>query len=154
MYCCLHNGWCRSGLCISGQSWLKRVRVHQCLFPNFALVIWQLLCWGHVTICWAMCIASVVTSSWVSTTSTRLNKWTFIDTQIFSTIWTLVRNIFCTVSTKWNATTSARDKCHTIIKKSLNRWCFPIEESEKNTLTLCLYSHLFHATSSKNYFIS
>ena len=74
----------------------------------FALVSWQCLCWGHITICWAMCIASVIPSPWGTTASTRLNDWTFIDTQIFTTVWTLMPNIFCTVCTKWNTTTSAR----------------------------------------------
>lgn len=108
MYFCLHNGWWRSCLSISTQSWQMSPR--QCLFPNFALVSWQRLCWGHITICWAMCIASVVPSPWRTTTSTRLNDRTLIDTKIFTTIRTLVPNIFCTVCTKWNTTTSAKNK--------------------------------------------
>lgn len=113
--CCLKNEWRCSCLSISAQS--LQVSPPECLFPNFALVSWQCLCWGHITICWAMCIASVIPSPWGTTASTRLNDWTFIDTQIFTTVWTLVPNIFCTVCTKRNTATSARKKCYRYFKK-------------------------------------
>lgn len=114
--CCLKNGWWSSCLSISVKSlWMSPP---ESLFPNFASVIsWQCLSWGHITICWAMCIASVIPSPWGTTPSTRLNDWTSIDTQIFTTVWTLVPNIFCTVCTKWNTTTSARNKCYYYFKK-------------------------------------
>lgn len=114
--CCLKNGWWSSCLSISVKFlWMSPP---ESLFPNFASVIsWQCLSWGHITICWAMCIASVIPSPWGTTPSTRLNDWTSIDTQIFTTVWTLVPNIFCTVCTKWNTTTSARNKCYYYFKK-------------------------------------
>lgn len=132
---------------ISKQSW--QMGPCECLFSNFTLVIWQGLCWlviwqglcwRHITICWAMCIASVIPSSRGTTTSARFNNWTFIDTQLFTAIWTLVPNIFCTVCTKWNATASA--KTDVIILEGLNRWCFLRETIQNLTPACCIHNML------------
>ena len=102
---------------------IRNLRFCECAFFNLSLVIW----WTHIIICWAVSKASVVAGSRGTWASTRLNEWPPKDTQLLTTTWTLMGNIFCTVSTKWNATTTESNKCYIIKIRRFQRG-----EDEKN----------------------